>query len=195
MADKKISDFTAASVISAGDLIEIETAAGNSRKVKAEHAGVAQGTSFPGSPTSGDRFWRSDRQEGYYYDGTRWLTTQLYTATNLVQAVTADTISYLVTPELAGSDIWLVDIKTITYRSAAGEWDFVLRKNTDADVTTDIYTRDGNGTSSAVWLPQTDTIGALVSSSTHPFLTTLVDEISGTAAFYCQCSLRYRVVG
>lgn len=38
MADKKISDFTAATSIAAGDLIEIETAGGNSRKVTGANA-------------------------------------------------------------------------------------------------------------------------------------------------------------
>lgn len=78
MADKKISDFTAATAVAADDLIEIETAGGNSRKVKSQHAGIAGGTSFPGSPSSGDRFWRSDLKMEAVYDGTRWLSTQLF---------------------------------------------------------------------------------------------------------------------
>lgn len=36
------------------------------------------GTSFPGSPVSGDLCWRTDRSLLYYYDGTRWLTTNEY---------------------------------------------------------------------------------------------------------------------
>jgi len=37
-----------------------------------------KGSSFPGSPTSGDQFYRTDRNLQYYYDGTRWLSTTLY---------------------------------------------------------------------------------------------------------------------
>jgi len=44
MADKKISDFTAATVIADGDLIEIENAAGNSRKVTGENAALSFAT-------------------------------------------------------------------------------------------------------------------------------------------------------
>lgn len=36
---------------------------------------TARGTSFPGSPASGDRFLRTDRNIDYFYDGTRWLST------------------------------------------------------------------------------------------------------------------------
>lgn len=42
--------------------------------------GVPEGTSFPGSPLTGEKFYRTDRLIEYYYDGTRWLSTQLYTA-------------------------------------------------------------------------------------------------------------------
>lgn len=36
------------------------------------------GSSFPGSPSSGQFFHRTDRRLDYYYDGTRWLTTTLF---------------------------------------------------------------------------------------------------------------------
>jgi len=35
-------------------------------------------TSMPGSPTTGQRVWRSDLALECYYDGTRWLSTTLY---------------------------------------------------------------------------------------------------------------------
>jgi hypothetical protein len=38
----------------------------------------SSGTSFPGSPAAGDLFYRTDRNIEYSYDGTRWLTTQLF---------------------------------------------------------------------------------------------------------------------
>lgn len=162
------------------------------------HGGGAaglSGASFPVTPVASDVFFRTDRGEEYFYDGTRWLTTQLYTADNILQNASVDTTTYLVTPELAVSDIWLVDIQTITFRAGAGEWDYILQKRTPADVPTDIYTRDGNGAAANVWLPQKDTLGVLVASATHPFLTTFADEVSGTVNFFCQCALRYRVVG
>jgi hypothetical protein len=39
---------------------------------------VSAGTSNPGSPSSGDQFFRTDLGLYIYYDGTRWLTTTLY---------------------------------------------------------------------------------------------------------------------
>lgn len=54
---------------------------------KARQAGMAldsalisanQGTSFPTSPTTYDRFFRTDRGVWYFYDGTRWLSVEEY---------------------------------------------------------------------------------------------------------------------
>ncbi len=39
---------------------------------------LGQGTSFPASPSSGDRFFRTDLGWDCYYDGTRWLTMHEY---------------------------------------------------------------------------------------------------------------------
>lgn len=39
---------------------------------------LAAGTSFPGSPATNDRFFRTDLSLEFFYDGTRWLTTELF---------------------------------------------------------------------------------------------------------------------
>jgi hypothetical protein len=38
---------------------------------------MASGTSFPGSPSAGDRFYRTDLDNQFVYDGTRWFTSYL----------------------------------------------------------------------------------------------------------------------
>lgn len=38
--------------------------------------GYDEGTSFPVSPSTDDKYYRTDRNRLYYYDGTRWLTVQ-----------------------------------------------------------------------------------------------------------------------
>ena len=43
--------------------------------------GYAEGTSFPGSPASGDKFYRTDLNWLCFYDGTRWLTCHEYEIT------------------------------------------------------------------------------------------------------------------
>ena len=43
-------------------------------------SGYSEGTSFPGSPASGDKFYRTDLNWLCFYDGTRWLTVHEYLA-------------------------------------------------------------------------------------------------------------------
>jgi hypothetical protein len=39
---------------------------------------LGEGTSFPGSPTTNQRYFRTDRGIEYYWDGTRWLSAQIF---------------------------------------------------------------------------------------------------------------------
>jgi hypothetical protein len=46
--------------------------------IEAIETWVFGGTSFPVSPSTGQRFYRSDRDIEYFYDGTRWLSTAVF---------------------------------------------------------------------------------------------------------------------
>src|ERR1700754_4638544 len=78
MADKQIGDMTAATLpLTGAELVHV-VQGGNSRQADV-NALRPRGTSFPVSPATGDVFYRTDRHIEYYYDGTRWLSTQLFT--------------------------------------------------------------------------------------------------------------------
>jgi hypothetical protein len=75
------------------------------------------GTSFPGSKATGDRFYRSDLGMEFYWDGTRWVSVQLFA----MEATTGDSeyasnpadaiIRRMVPVSLGTRDIWLVDFR------------------------------------------------------------------------------------
>ena len=46
------------------------------------------GTSFPASKATGDRYWRTDLGLEFFWDGTQWVTTTLFTA--CTDSITAD---------------------------------------------------------------------------------------------------------
>ena len=84
---------------------------------------VPRGTTFPISPTTDDRYYRTDRNLEYYYDGTRWLTVQLFSenAPNVVSIavtnpITASTYTYnrLAFPHTNYS-IYLISLDLDTY--------------------------------------------------------------------------------
>lgn len=74
-------------------------------------SGMPQGTSFPVSPSNGDFFQRTDRNLSYFYNGTRWLSSTLYTMGQDSQGAlvgSADTFSLFGANPWAGVyDLWL----------------------------------------------------------------------------------------
>lgn len=197
MADKKITDFTAATVIAAGDYMEIETAAGNSRKVLAEHAGLAAGTSFPGSPSSGDVFYRTDRNIEYFYDGTRWLSTATYSIGTTAGAASA-TFSHLLANPWAGTyDIYvekLVYLFVITSATTGSNYFTGQVFSQDATTPTNIGAgASGQSQTQNSYVATTQTPNVVVGSSTDAFGCTFTRVGSGVG-FMC-FSITFRLVG
>lgn len=50
---------------------------------------MGSGTSFPGSPATNQRYFRTDLGFEYYYDGTRWLSVQLFDLTLAIRTAAA----------------------------------------------------------------------------------------------------------
>lgn len=156
--------------------------------------GVAEGTSFPGSPAAGDKFYRTDRKFQYEYDGTRWLTSDLFSLNQNILGVSTDTISYAAIPFSHLYGIWLESFDTALYRSAVSEWDVVLGYRNSAHVQTTILTVDGSAETAVGWFDHTTAIGALLNTNARS-IEVLVDEISGSALAYLGWTLWYRLVG
>ena len=91
------------------------------------------GTSFPASPVTNDTFWRSDLSLEFFYDGTRWLSTQLITTgfpmrdTNTFP-FTANGTMYGSAPAPITTNAWLVGIsitdQVITTNNGTNFWTF-----------------------------------------------------------------------
>lgn len=197
MADKKISDFTALGAIAAGDLIEVETSGGNSRKVKSEHAGIASVTSFPGSPASGDRVWRSDRGIEYYYDGTRWLSTTLYSMPiqlsdqNNPRTTTTGFLGRAANPWAGLYDVYLLDGVFSYYLSATGNWTLDIVDSAAAVLATTTVSTVTTHTTVRVAINAVKANGLAANSNFNLSVT----ENSGAASLYTMAALTYRLVG
>lgn len=85
MANSTISGLTNAAALTGTERVAVvqsgATVDCSAQDLADLSGGIAQGTSFPGSPSSGDFFRRTDRGGiAYRYDGTRWLTAELFRA-------------------------------------------------------------------------------------------------------------------
>lgn len=75
-----LGDLTNVSLsgISDGDVLTWSNTQGKWVNSAASSSGYAEGTAFPSSPTTGDKFYRTDLNWLCFYDGTRWLTCTEY---------------------------------------------------------------------------------------------------------------------
>ena len=138
------------------------------------------GTSFPGSVVTGDRYWRTDHGMEFYYDGTRWLSTQLFsiqliaantTPSGLMSfsATTADALRCPVPDKFAGTDIWLERWRTGynvesggSALSASHKWVLTIKAYASGSTHA---TQNIDSGSSAVWLTAGGDINALTGAT------------------------------
>jgi hypothetical protein len=124
---------------------------------------VAMGsTTFPGSPANNDLYYRTDLDLLFFYDGTRWLSTNVFTMTfapggGINIAATELAFPWPV-PLLGGTDIWLEDFTSQCFvagggsaLSASHKWVGVLAKRDSASSATTLATHNIDSGSSAVW--------------------------------------------
>lgn len=102
---------------------------------------AGEGTAFPASPYTGQRFYRSDLMVECYYDGTRWLGPEITIPFDLFEAAqgsksgTADVLFARLPQDRALfltnlSYLWLV---TGGVHTLGNYWNIVLYRNTNAD--------------------------------------------------------------
>jgi len=135
------------------------------------------GTGFPASPATGNRYWRSDLGMEFYYDGTRWLSTQL----GQIFITTGDGIlPFSATgggqragvPSHPGTDIWLVSYSTWffvsggTALSGSHKWVGIV---TSQPAATTLVTVNIDSGASSTYRVATGSIGALLGSTNFTF--------------------------
>ncbi len=144
---------------------------------------VGSGSSFPVSPSTNDRYYRTDLGETFFYDGTRWRCTinhetgipNAQRATGLPMSATVAANGLAHVPDLAGgSDIWIIRAR-MTFQVASGgtalgashKWVATITKGVDGATTEDsLTTFNVDSGSSAAWRTIDNTIGALMNNGT-----------------------------
>lgn len=202
MADKEISTLTAGTALGGTEVFH-GAQGGNSRKFTATQLNAAVGTSFPGSPTTGDRFFRTDRNIEYVYDGTRWLSTfiisePIWLDSGTVISATQD----FVHPIPFRQNAYSIYIETV-------QWTCQLTNGTTAsnyfagrlksfENTGAVTTSLGSGMTSQsatqnAWVTYSEAINAVVASTEEMLIFTTTE--TGTATSRQSMSFTYRLVG
>lgn len=156
------------------------------------------GTSFPGSPATGDLFYRTDRNIEYYYDGTRWLSVQLFELGNdSASQITGSTGYYYANMHFGVYSIYVekfVHAGILTTSTPASNY-FTGRVSY---FTSSGETAIGSGLASSgwtqnVWSSSSETIGAVVPSAAAIFGIQFTE--TGTASARAHGRFTYRLVG
>lgn len=137
-------------------------------------SGVPAGTSNPGSPSSGDQFFRTDLGFYIYYNGTRWLTVDKYIQEMAPFAVLAFNIAATQTsalrcyPFLAPTyDFWIEEFRftstVVTTNDGTKYWTIALRNSGTSDIGTPLTTAADTASATT---RHTQTIGALMGTAT-----------------------------
>lgn len=167
-------------------------------------SGVDAGTSFPVSPTSGDLFWRTDRSLFYFYDGTRWLTVNEYTAPITARALNGG-VSATSTmgnmPVRQDYDMYITRFESPmfvsggTALSASHKWVITVNKIDASNTKTTISTITLDSGTLSTHIPKSDTPNVVVAHATY-FQFEIVATKTGTpGSLFASWEMAYRLVG
>jgi hypothetical protein len=163
------------------------------------------GTAFPGSPSTGDRFFRTNVGGGleFMYDGTRWVTTQLFAMhAPAVASISATGVTTMHQPlwGVAGpfSDLWLIEVVWMTVVDPTNDgthyWNLALyKRRTGGSADTSIATATTQSLPAAQNNMVRATIGALA-GSTAAGLYGFATKVSSPSPLVAPFTLVYRGV-
>jgi len=160
-------------------------------------------TSFPGTPATNDQCFRTDLGVLFKYDGTRWVSVNLYRESFSVGAVVFPASA---NPALAGRmtpwhtdfDLYMEDFYATTYvvtNTGSAFWTVALQKVTVADSPTTIASFTTAAHTQANWTSTSTSIGALLTPGTNPILQVTLTKTSTPGNIYFAGAMSYRLVG
>jgi hypothetical protein len=214
---KRASDgVTFAQIISSGSELHIKNGATSEpiyiycnngvsdvQAAKFTTLGVNAGTSFPGSPFTGMRWFRTDLGLECYYDGTRWLTVQQF---DMPMPITDATLSIGTSGTVSNRSpvrqdygIYLVRWVCVTFVSTtntgAAYWTVALNRRTAANAGTDIasFTTGTTPDTASNWVNHDQTINAVLDSSARELRIT-VTKTGSPGGIYPLSTLVYRLI-
>lgn len=203
MADSKISALSAATSVGATDQMVV-AAGGATKKVSGQVLGVCSGTAMPTGATN-DRVFRTDLGLMFYYDGTRWLSVNMFKQT-VAQSLTgisatSGTQGYLATSTIgSGLDMWLVSMEATfqvaTTNTGSAFWTVEFEKVVAAGTATSLGTIVTSADSPDTWVSRSTSIGAALGGvSTYKLIRAKATKTSTPGNLFYALALNYRLIG
>lgn len=176
----------------------------------ASSASIPSGTSFPGTPATNDLYRRTDRGLLYYYDGTRWLTLELYhlPIIPIAGGAPGDVLgatngaAFRAPVWNAVYDLYIVDWYAMTFvattNDGTNKWTLTLSKESKAaaysQTTIDSFSTGTTPDTAGQFIVHTRSINALLGTSSGT-LTVGGTKVSAPGNLTSAHAITYRLVG
>lgn len=172
--NKQIINYDPVATPTETDLLLSQPAAGGiyATYTPAQLAAVIppRGTSFPGSPSTGDIFYRTDLRAICYYDGARWvgdiITIPMASYESLARNMTDSTRPYATA--VPNEDIllvrWDVAYWLVGDVDASNYWTYSLSRTINAGSEVEVVSQDVN-TSLAQWRKDSHSLSTVIPSN------------------------------
>lgn len=202
------NDTAAILTVGANDLVLTADSAETTglKWAAASGSGLTTGTSFPGSPTTGDRYRRSDLgYEVFFYDGTRWLTETIYEVhAPRVFDISANGLYGGAAFDGSGLNAWVIDMKVAcavrtTHTGSGSAWDisaYAIEDNTSGGTGAALATVSSYTIAPGVdaYEGGTVVIGSVLTVADYPGISFLFAKNGSAGTLRCQVSLRFRYI-
>lgn len=161
------------------------------------------GTGFPASPFTGQRFFLNSAGVEFYWDGTRWLSVNLYQGSfsqgdALTPFTTSGTANHRAATWSNLFDTWIVDLMILMRVASPNDgtfyWSAALRKITSPGVATTITTVTTAAQAALAWNNQRVSINALL-GVTHTQLDIVYTKVGTPGSVNATAFYTYRLVG
>jgi hypothetical protein len=173
---------------------------------------LENGTSFPGSPSTNQRYFRTDLGHEYYYDGTRWLTSQEYTLQLLPRGTQPFTAAGGTTANIFDFDcsipgyndtgwngIYVTSFSIIffsgTAQSGTNYYAVRLYALGGAGTVTLANNNTQNATVANTWTPRGITVTPLAMGTGIGGLEMAIDQTGSPGNFFMYASVGFRKIG
>ncbi len=163
-------------------------------------SGVSAGTSFPGGPSTGDLFWRTDLKLLCTYDGTRWVTVQEYAISAVGESLQPMTVVGAISalPVDNTYDLYVTRILASLFingtNNGSNYWTLTGNKVATNNSSTSLGTVNTSADAGSTWLPKTITVNAVVVKGTYPLIRLNMSTTGSPSGLYFTSVTLYRLV-
>lgn len=204
----EISALTEKTTLHNDDLFIIEDSEASNVKKKVKKSnvggGVNSGTSFPGSPSNNDLYYRTDRDILYFYDSgsSSWLSVNIYYVTPTVGDGGAPPYSATGTNGYAVPDPtygwYLLNLESTTgvfgTNNGSNYWTVGLDRRNASNTNNNITSHNTSADTASNWVQHSTAINAVLDSSAKILIFTHT-KTSAPANLYVSARLSYRLIG